>query len=277
MAPRRTLARNLRRIANETAELPGVRLLAKPVYRRMFRRHRHGNAYYGVFDTYAQAQEHAPPTLPNSYDNDASGRMYRDQLNRIRVSDYPLVHWLSRLFAAGERRIFDLGGHIGVSYYGFSHYLDYPQDLRWQVHDMPRVLDAGREWAATHDPQRRLSFTDRREDADGCDILLSSGALQYLDYELPDLLRRLKRPPAHVLINLTPMHPSRGYFTLQNLGIAICPYRVSAVPQFVTDMAALGYHVADRWESFERELRVPFEPEYSIDRYYGFYFHRDPD
>jgi len=273
--PATALSRNLRRIANETAELPGVRLLAKPVYREMFRRHRHGNAYFGVYESFDQARDQAPDTLPNTYDNEVSGGMYRDQLNRIRVSDYPLLHWVSRLLDSGERKLFDLGGHIGVSYYGFSNYLAYPADMTWRVHDMPRVLDAGRDWAKTHDPSRRLVFTDRREDADGHDILLSSGALQYLDYELPDLLRRLRRPPPHVLINLTPMHPSRGYFTLQNLGIAICPYRVSAVPQFVADMAALGYQVADRWESFERQLRVPFEPALSIDRYYGFYFHRE--
>ncbi len=47
-----------------------------------------------------------------------------------------------------------------------------------------------------------------------------------------------------------------------------------AVPDFLTGMASLGYGVVDRWESFERELKVPFEPDCTIDRYYGFYLRR---
>src|SRR3546814_9186296 len=82
------------------------------------------------------------------------------------------------------------------------------------------VMAAGRRWAQGHDAERQLSFTDSVEHADGQDILLSTGALQYLDYTLPELLQRLRRKPRHVLVNLTPMHPDRSFFTLQNLSIA---------------------------------------------------------
>lgn len=273
--PTNHLGRNLRRIANDSAELPGIRLIAKPLYRRMFRRNRSGNAYLGIYPTYQQALAHAPGVLPSTYDNAASGGLYHDRLDRVRMSDYPLLYWLSRLLAAGQRQLFDLGGHIGISYYGFRRYLDYPADMRWLVHDMPSVMDAGRRWANSHDPSGQLSFRGTRDDADGCDVLMSSGALQYLDYSLAELLERLRNPPPHVLVNLTPMHPERSYFTLQNLGTAICPYRVTAVPRFIADMQALGYCAIDRWESFERQLRLPFEPGYSIDRYYGFYFRHE--
>lgn len=271
------LKNRLRRIANETAELPGVSLLAKPLYRHLFQQpYRNGNLYYGVYHSYAQAQEHAPKSLPTTYDTEAAGRMYHDQMERLRVSDYPLLYWVARLLQAGERRVFDLGGHIGISYYGFRRYLDYPADLRWLVHDVPAVVTAGRDWAMRHDTLRRLEFTNAREDADGQQMLIATGVLQYLEYTLPELLQQLKNPPAHVLVNLTPMHPSQGYFTLQNIGIAICPYRVMAVPEFIAGMQALGYAVIDRWESFERNLRVPFEPACAVDCYYGFYFRRDP-
>ncbi len=265
---------NLRRIANETAELPGVRQLAMPLYRRMFSRHRHGNAYMGVYPTYQAALDAAPRVLPTSYDSQAAGELYRERLERVAVSDYPLMHWLTRLFATGQRQLFDLGGHIGISYYGFRRYLDYPSDLRWLVHDTPCVVEAGRQWATGHDQWRQLSFADTVDDADGRDVLISSGALQYLDYSLSELLDSLTRPPPHVLVNLTPMHPDRSYFTLQNLGAAICPYRIAAVPEFIDEMKALGYAVVDRWESFERHVRLPFEPRHSIDRYYGFYLQK---
>jgi putative methyltransferase (TIGR04325 family) len=185
------------------------------------------------------------------------------------------VYWLGRLLAEGQRRVFDLGGHIGVSYYGFGNYLEFPDDLQWQVHDTPATMAAGREWARDHDPARRLGFADSPDAADGQDVLVASGVLQYLDYTLPELLGRLAAPPPHVLLNQTPMHPGKGYFTLQHIGIAICPYRVMAAPGFLADMQALGYRVVEHWEAYERHIRVPFEPQCSIDCYRGFYFRRE--
>lgn len=268
----------LRRIAIEAGQLPGLRLVAEPIYRRLFQRPYQPEAhYYGIYDSYAQALADAPPTLPTTYDIEASGRMYRSHLDKIKVSDYPALHWLSRLLATGNRLVFDLGGHIGLSYYGFGGYLDYPEDLRWLVHDVPTVVSAGRSWALNHDPKGRLAFTDSRLDASGASILFTSGALQYLDYTLPELLQQLERPPTHVVVNMVPMHPSRGYFTLQNIGFAICPYRIAAVPEFVAGMQALGYTVVDHWQSFERHLEVPFAASCDIDSYHGFFFLRDPD
>ncbi len=222
--------RKLRRIANEAAELPLLRQLARPLYRRMFQRpYRNGNAYFGRYDSHAAALRDAPRTLPSSYDQPDAAGMYRDRHGRIRVSDYPAVFWMSRLLTGGQRRIFDLGGHIGVSYYGFRGHIGYPDDLEWTVHDTPSVMDAGRVWAREHDAGGRLRFADSATDADGHDVLFSSGTLQYLDYGIADLLRTLAAPPAHVLVNLVPMHSAHGYYTLQNIGRAVLPYHVAAL------------------------------------------------
>jgi putative methyltransferase (TIGR04325 family) len=269
----------LRAIGDAAFELPGLRRLAMPLYRRRFQRpFGDDNSYYGVYESFADAEAAAQALstkfLPPTYDTEAAGRAYRNQLERIRVSDYPLVHWLSKLLSGGRRRIFDLGGNIGVSYYGFGRYIDYPADLHWQVHDVPAVMAAGRKWAAQHDPQQRIAFADSPDYADGADVLLSTGALQYLDYTLPQLLQRLSQPPPHVLVNLTPVHPTRGYFTLQNLTFAICPYRVMARPELVAGMESLGYRIIDEWNSRERGLKVPFEPACTIDNYSGFHFQR---
>lgn len=267
----------LNAIAREASELPVLRMLSRPIRRRLFRRpYRNDNDYHGHYRTFAEAQAAAralsTQSLPATYDTQAAGRMYRDHLQRIRVSDYPLVYWLRRLLADGARRIFDLGGHVGVSYYGFRPYLDYPTDMAWTVHDVPAVMAAGRKRAGEHDATRQLAFANSAQDASGCDVLLSTGTLQYLDYTLPELLRQLPDKPAHILVNLTPMHPTRGFFTLQNLSIAICPYRVMSVTEFVSGMQATGYRLVDQWQSFERSLQVPFEPECVVDGYYGFYF-----
>jgi putative methyltransferase (TIGR04325 family) len=272
---KRWLALKLRHIANESAELPGVRWIGRPLYRRLFRRPYHGgNNYSGRYATYAEALAAAPATMPTTYAHAGTSGMYRDQHERIRVSDYPLLHWLGRLLREGQHRIFDLGGHVGVSYYGFRRYLDYPPEMEWCVHDVPDVMEAGRDWATGNDPQGHLRFTGSRSDASGHDVLLTSGALQYLDYTLPEMLQALPDPPAHVLVNLVPMHPSHGYFTLQNIGKAVLPYRVTAIPEFVAAMEALGYALEDQWRSAERYLRVPFEPACRVDGYEGFYFRR---
>jgi putative methyltransferase (TIGR04325 family) len=270
------LTGKLRHIANESAEFPGIRLLARPLYRKMFARPQSvGNYYYGRYESYDQARADAPETLPSSYDTDATAILYHDRHKRAHASDYPLFFWLSRLLESGSRTIFDLGGHIGVSYYGLDHYIDYPRDMQWLVHDTPAAIVAGRQWADRHDPRRQLRFTGNPEDADGHDVLISNGALQYLDYSLPELLTRLRRPPTDIVINLTPFHPDSGYFTLQNMGIAICPYRVMAITDFVAGMQDAGYRVMDQWRMPERSIRIPFEPSCRIDCYYGLRLRRN--
>src|SRR5688572_21013503 len=86
---------NLRRIARESAELPGLRTLAKALYKWMYSRpNRNGNDYYGAFDSRAQALA-AAPAMPTTYDQPSAGNMYLDRHKRINCSDYPMVYWLS--------------------------------------------------------------------------------------------------------------------------------------------------------------------------------------
>lgn len=260
-----------RRIAKEFAELPGMRVLAEPIYRREFAQRRHVNSYCGVYRTREEAQADVPPSAPGTYDIEAAGRMYDYEFGRLRNFDYPALFWFSRLLEMGQRRFFDLGGHVGLSYYTFQQYVPFPADLRWQVHDVPAVMRHGRALAAERDERHLLEFVDLDAGA-GADVLMAKGSLQYLDYPLTDLLQRQR--PAHVLVNLTPMHPNRSFFTLQNIGVAICPYWILALPGFLADLRALGYGLVARWDHPERTVRVPFHPECYVDRYYGFYFRR---
>ena len=266
----------LSRIGRELIEMPAVSLWTRPLCQRRFERlFQEDTQYFGVYSSFDEARAAVPANAPATYDTDAAARMYHSLLQETRLCDYPAIHWLGRLFAQGQSKVFDLGGHIGLAYYAFRRHLSYPADLDWCVHDVPQVMDAGTAWAATHDPERRLRFSARPEAADGADVLFTSGALQYLDYTLAELIERLTAPPTHVLVNLVPMHPHEGFFTLQNIGIAICPYRVIGLPEFLDSMAQVGYSVVDRWDITDRNLHVPFHPEHDIDRYYGFYMKRE--
>jgi putative methyltransferase (TIGR04325 family) len=264
----------IRRIVNEVSELPGISLVAEPWYRRRFRAHRRGNAYFGVYADFAAALADIPPGLPPGYDTEAAADLYQHRLSQIEASDYPALFWLQRFLDSGERRIFDLGGHVGLSYYAFGAHLNFPDNLRWQVHDVPVVMEKGRALALERDPRRKLEFVGLDE-VDGCDVLMAKGALQYLDYTLPELLRKQAVPPRNLLINLTPMHPTRSFFTLQHIGIAVCPYRIGALSDFLVDIRALGYRLIERWEHLDRSVRIPFHPHSSIDRYHGFCFSRE--
>ncbi|SFM99823.1 methyltransferase, TIGR04325 family [Dokdonella immobilis] len=261
----------IRRIINEISELPGLNLLARPLYRRRFRAHRRGNAYYGVYASFEAARADIPPGLPPDYNTAAAAELYEQRLSRLEASDYPALYWLQRMLGEGCRRIVDLGGHVGLSYYAFQPYLDYPRDLLWQVHDVPAVMEKGRALCAERGEQRRLAFVDL-DAVDGCDVLMAKGALQYLDYSLVELLKAQRVLPRRLLVNLTPMHPDRSFFTLQNIGVAVCPYRIGAVPEFLHGIRALGYRLIERWEHLDRSVQIPFCPEYSIDRYHGMCF-----
>lgn len=252
---------------------------ARSSYRRRFRRaFSDDNLYYGVYGSYAAAQADAESLastdLPASYDVQLAGRLYRAQLDKIRVSDYPLLFWLQQALHDGVRNVFDLGGNIGVTYYGFARYIHYPPDLRWTVHDLPHAMAAGKQWAQAHDERKQLRFSADDNEADGQDLLVCTGALQYLPYTLPELIDRMSRPPPNVLLNLTPMREQQEFFTLQNLGVAITPYRVTAALPLIDAMQARDYDLVDRWISLERNLQVPFHPDARVDGYSGFYFRR---
>lgn len=270
------------RVARELMELPLARFVAKPLYKQYFKRpYYQGNLYLGIYSDYDQALQQAcrlsSSVIPPTYDVEAAAILYQSQLNSIRACDYPTMHWIQTILHEGARRIFDLGGHLGLAYYGFERYLDYPPGLSWTVHDLPGVTVAGRALANRRDTFGRLHFSDSPLAVDGADILVSTGALQYLDYSLPELLDRLSEPPGHVLINLTPMHESKSFFTVQNLGIAICPYRVYAKPDLIEQMRQRGYQLWDLWRLEDRHLRVPFEPAYDVQYYHGLYFRHEQE
>jgi putative methyltransferase (TIGR04325 family) len=270
----RTLA-SLHNVIDAAASMPGIREALKGSYERAFTANRDANLFRGVFDTFDAARKSAPATLPLGYDNADAASMYVDRTRKIYPTDYPVIFWLQKLFAEGLSAVFDVGGHIGVSYYSYRRYIAYPNGLSWIVHDVPAVMEAGRKFAEGRDQDRRLSFSESFDGADGKDILFALGSLQYLEETLAERLARLKNMPRHLILNLTPLHHKHSYFTLQSIGTAFCPYRVTSVGEFLKGLDALGYKLVDQWENPDKKCEIPFHPEYSLDHYHGFYFRLD--
>jgi len=269
-------------LIDRVADLPPLGALRRKRAEDAFARNTDANLFRGVYSSFDAALASAPPTRPLGYDNPAAAGMYLERIKRIYPSDYPVIFWLQKLFAQGNQTVFDLGGHIGIGYYAYQRYLDYPPALRWTVSDVPAVMARGRDIARERDASGRLRFDGEFRAAGQADVLLALGVLQYLPDTLAQRLAALQADdlplPRHLILNLTPLHVldngGRDYFTLQSIGAAFCPYRIAAYAPFLESFTQLGYHVVDRWQNPEKRCRIAFEPGYSVEGYHGFYLRR---
>jgi putative methyltransferase (TIGR04325 family) len=264
----------LHRLLERLPEATPLRGMLERRYEREFAANRKANLFRGIFDSPEAAEASVPPERMAGYDNSDAAALYVDRIKRVSPSDYAVMFWLSKLLTPGQCRILDLGGHIGVSYYAYRNYLIYPRELRWTVHDVPAVMARGRELARENDRTGQLDFCERFEDCRNPDIVMAIGALQYLPDTLPERLATLDILPRHVLLNLVPLHMRESYYTLQSIGPAYCPYRIFARDEFIKGFEALGYTLVDWWENPEKNCVIPFHPERSLDRYFGFLFSR---
>jgi len=254
---------------NKIGHMPGVVQLRRRRFDSRFERGQAISCFRGVYDSYSQAVAAAPKAVAVGYDNAESANLYRDRLDKVYPSDYPMMMWLQKAFNEGARKVMDLGGHIGVAYYAYQRLIDFPRDLSWIVNDVPAVIESGRSEATERDPSGRLSFSEGFDVAADADLLFTAGCVQYLEDTLAQQLAALKRRPRWVLVNLLPLHETAEYWTVQSIGTAFCPYRIQRMSTFFADMERLGYGVLDKWENLEKRCWVAFDPEHSLDRYYG--------
>jgi putative methyltransferase (TIGR04325 family) len=266
-------------------QLAPVHALLQRRYERRFQTAQGAGCLSGVYGSFAEAAAHAPPGTPVGYQNadpDAAAALYQERLDRLKPIDYPALFWVREALRTSPpaRRLFDLGGHVGMLYYASQKYLTGDgagaadaAPLRWTVCDVPAVVREG-EAIARARGAASLDFTTDRRDLDGADVLLASGSLQYIEEPLPDLLASLARPPRHLVINQTPTHAEREFYTLQNIGVAICAYRIAARGGLSAALARLGYETVDYWEDPTRHTPVPYHPEASPVAYSGYYLRR---
>ncbi len=225
----------------------------------------------GVYASFEEARANAPKGVPLGYDHDEIALGYKDQ--KFLSSDYPAAFWLREALQDGPT-VLDLGGSVGISFYAWERYFAYPENLRWVVCEVPSVVNAGQK-IAREQKEERLHFTSQIEQADGCNCLLASGSLQYLETSIADSLQRLTRPPRHLIINRVPLHSRHGCITLQNIRWAVSPYRVFQRDAFIAECESLGYNVVDAWTVPDHNCWIPFYPEFSVATYSGLYFRKD--
>ena len=215
--------------------------------------------------------------MPTGYDVPATADYYGDRLDKVFHDDYPALFWLRQALEGGRdrpRRLVELGGHIGLAYYGFGRLLEYPDGLEWIIVDVPSVAEAGRRLAAERG-RTDLSFAhDLSEVSKEVDILFAAGSLQYVPSpELPERVRAMSPRPAHILINKTPVTDGETFVTLQDIGVSHCAYRVYSRRDLIDPLLEMGYELVDEWQK-DRRLEVPGHKDRAIDHYSGFYLRR---
>ena len=254
--------------------MPVLGAALKARYERVFLTPSGTSCLSGSYATFADAVAALPATTELGYDRDEAGRMYQSRMTSVLLKDYPALYWMP-VTMPHIRRVFDIGGHVGLMYYAYQRYLDYASDLVWTVCDVPAVVRRG-ELLAVERGASALRFTTSLDDVAGHEMVLATGSLQYIERSLDALLGSLTTLPMYIVVNETPTHAVRDIITLQNIGVAICPYRIAqrdAIPRAIT---ALGYTLVDRWEDPARRTDIPFVTAPSSIAYSGYYF-RLPD
>jgi putative methyltransferase (TIGR04325 family) len=265
----------LRRARRTLAEAPGIRTLRLKMYQQRLAAAAAPGSCFGVYGSFEEAKRAIPKNRLVGYDQPAMAAMYRERTLRVYPADYPVLYWLSKIMPA-TRRLLDFGGHVGLQYYSYQRYLQYPDGLQWVICDVPEVVKAGRQLAA-EPGATSLTFTQSFDEAEGADVLLTSGSLQFLEGEfLPNALGKIKKRPPHFLVNRTPVHGTQQFVTLHDNGPACHAYTVFGRGRFVAFARKLGYELVDEWEVAELSFRIPCYPGYEVPAYSGFYFRAVP-
>lgn len=191
-------------------DLPGVRSLREARFARAFRQ-AGGGLHYGVFPTFQAAQRAAPANLGVGFNRSSLTRVYDYRMEHAMPSDYPVLFWLAKILTP-TARIFDYGGHIGISFHCFQRYLGYPPGLAWRVCDVPTIIEEGARLAKERGATQ-LSFTTAFTEVDGADILLALGSLQFIEQDLWALLSRISKKPRHILVSKIPLYEGPTFFT----------------------------------------------------------------
>ena len=261
-----------KRVSRNAWRLPVVGQVLALDYARSFAR-RPPNRFRGVYESFAEAEATVPKDALVGYDHAELAGLYRHRMEKANQSDYAVLFWLKGILDE-HSFVFDVGGHVGVSYHGWRNYLSYRPGMRWLVQDVPAIVKVGAELARER-PSAGLEFTSDVADARGCTIFLAAGSLQYVDESLPAMLARIGTLPRHLIINKLPMYDGETFVTVQSTGRAFHAYRIYNRAAFVADLTALGYRVVDDWSNREQHCEIPFTRGRDIDAYSGYYFVRD--
>jgi putative methyltransferase (TIGR04325 family) len=230
-----------------------------------------------VFKSFEEAWESARRTTYAGHDHPDYIQQELDHSKSLRPSDYAALYWLLRI-NPDSTQIFDFGGSVGNLYYSYCSYLKRATgSIDWTVFDLPRTVEKGLEIAASRGALG-LKFANSLSAFTADHTLLVSGAFHYWEASVREFIEQFPQRPRHVLMNRVAVHDNQTSFvTIQDHGSFAVPCMVRNANELIAAFAAEGYAMVDRWPAYERSLRMPLLPDYSLPHYSGFYFrHQEP-
>jgi putative methyltransferase (TIGR04325 family) len=242
--------------------------------RVLARTDRAGHLFAGLYPSYKEAMADIPASRASGWDLDETAKLWEGEIDPVRPSSYPAFFWLSCLLREGTTLV-DLGGSIGLTYYAYRRYLQLPKDATWTVIEVPAIAAEGTRIAARENAAN-LRFVSRIADAPAADILLSAGAMHFMEESVPGLIERLPNKPRYILLNKLPVANYENTWTLHNYGPALTPNRVFNEREFIGYFESHGYCLKDRWAMEDLYLSIPFHPEKYLKAFSGFVFELAP-
>jgi putative methyltransferase (TIGR04325 family) len=269
MSLRRLIERGLSTgsIASATRALPVLERL----YWTFFCSKRGGNNFqFGYYPSLTQAAAVIPFRFRSGWNNDASAQHYIDMFSQ--PSAYAVLFWLSRLLRENTC-VLDLGGGVGQTYHAYLRRTPLPNNVSWYVVDVAAAVELGRRRAII-DRSHGLSFETDIAQVPGPDILVSSGAIQFMGDPLPGVLDALAALPGWIIINKLVLTQRPTYWTLHNIGTGMTTYQIFNETQFLRYFTDRGYVIRDRWAVPEISMEIPFHPEGFVPTATGLCFER---
>jgi putative methyltransferase (TIGR04325 family) len=271
-------ARLAPKLIDEAARVPLIRsVLNRFEWRRFCAASGRVRLFHGLYRDFGSAAAAVPDGCPIGCDTVGAVQRLAHERFRVLPMDYPVLFWLQGLLP-GCRVLFDFGGNVGISYFAFRDYLQYPEDLRWLVCDLPAVADAG-EKIAREEQASHLHFTTGVGELGQADIFMALGSLHFVESPFR-MFEAAPRLPRHVLLNKVPVGSRPAAVTLHNMGAAFCPYHLFNREEFEGVFRGWGYDLVDRWANPDLGACIPLHRRESIAAYSGYYFRRssrEPD
>ncbi len=91
--------------------------------------------YFGVFESFDAARAWLPRN--DGFDHAALAQGYDEHVRHVFAYDYPAMCGFSDALAMACRKLLDIGGAYGVHYYAYRRYIEMPDDLIWEVAELP--------------------------------------------------------------------------------------------------------------------------------------------
>jgi putative methyltransferase (TIGR04325 family) len=220
--------------------------------------------FYGIFNSLAEAKKCIGPGRPNSYGAVELTENDIDSYMQIHLFDYPVI--MNLLMMKNQiKSLIDFGGHIGVKYYAYKRLIPNIDEIIWKVVDFQSCIERGRIEALRRGA-KNLFFQSNILEAGESDVLLISGAIQYVTTSIGDLLDSMACFPRFIIINKLPVHFGPDYYTIENFGNTKIPYRIYNNIGFDAQLFSRNFIKLDTWTIPSRKISIPFY-EKMLDRF----------